>query len=217
VQGEVNFPGNYSLTNKNERISDLIRRSGGLSAYAYLKGATLIRKKQGVEDQQQLKFLAQISKKDSLIDDITEVREFKIGIDLEKIVKYKNRDLDLILSEGDILMIPSIKQTVEVQGEILSPSLVRFDPKRSLAYYIERSGGFSQKAKRNKVYVVYANGDIKTAKNYLFFKSYPKLAPGATILVPARKPRGEGMSVQAILGITTSLATLGVLVNNLTK
>ncbi len=217
VQGEVNFPGNYAMTNKKERISDLIKRAGGLSPYAYLKGATLIRKKQGIEDAQQLKFLEQISKKDSLLEDVTQIKEFKIGIDLKKILEYKNMDLDLILNQGDILMIPSIKQTVEVQGEVLSPSLVRFDPKRTLKHYIERSGGFSEKAKRSKVFVIYANGDIATVSNFLFFKNYPKLEPGATILVPAKKPRGQGMSVQAILGITTSLATLGVLVNNLTK
>lgn len=217
VKGEVNFPGEYSMTNKNERISDLIKRSGGLSPYAYLKGATLIRKKQGFEDKQQLKFLEQISKKDSLLDDITEIKEFKIGIDLEKILKYQNTDFDLVLNEGDLLLIPSVKQTVEVQGEILSPSLVRFEPKKSLKHYIERSGGFSEDAKRGKVYVIYANGDIATVSKFLFFKSYPKLEPGATILVPARKPREGGMSVQAILGITTSLATLGVLVNNLTN
>ncbi|MBL4745958.1 MAG: SLBB domain-containing protein [Flavobacteriaceae bacterium] len=219
VLGEVNFPGDYAITNKNERISDLIRRAGDLSPYAYLKGATLIRKKQGVGDLQQLKFIQQISKKDTLLDDIKEVKEFKIGIDLETILKHKGEylDADLVLNEGDVLMIPSVKQTIEVQGEVLSPSLVLFEENRGVKHYIESSGGFSGRARRNKIYVVYANGDIKTVSNFLFFRHYPKLEPGATILVPSRKPRGEGMSVQAILGITTSLATLGILINTLTK
>jgi len=117
----------------------------------------------------------------------------------------------LILQEGDILMIPSEKQTVEVRGEVLAPSLSRFDKTNSFKDYINNSGGFSEKAKKRNSYVIYANGNIRSTKSFLFFKAYPKVTPGALILVPQKVERNR-MSVAEILGITTALATLGLLI-----
>ena len=221
VKGEVKFQGNYVISNKNERLSDLVKRAGGLTPYAYLKGATLIRKKVDELDKKQMDLLKSINEKDSLVKDnkfIDINKGFKIGIDLDKILNKggAGTDIDLFIKEGDELIIPSEKQTIEVRGEVLSPSLVQFNKRKSLKNYIENSGGYSQNAKKNKTFVIYSNGDIKTVKRFLFFKTYPKLEPGSIIFVPT-KEEAKAMSTQEILGITTGIGTLGLIIQSLTK
>ena len=120
----------------------------------------------------------------------------------------------MFLKVGDVLMIPSKSQTVEVLGMILKPSLIQYKEGQSLRTYVEKSGGFGEAAKKSKIYVSYANGDIKTVRNFFFYKRYPKLAPGATIFVPA-KPLKEKMSTAEVMGITTSIATLGILIQTI--
>jgi hypothetical protein len=105
---------------------------------------------------------------------------------------------------------------VEVRGEVLVPSLIRFDKSISLKEYVNKSGGFSENAKRGKAYVIYANGDVSSAKNFLFFKLYPKIKPGALIVVPNKSERRK-ISLQEIIGITTGISTLGILINALVK
>ena len=215
LQGEVSYPGDYAITTKEERISDLIDKAGGLSPYAYIQGATLYRKKSDIEKKLQDELLETISENDSLVE-LQDQESFKIGINLTEILKEggKGSFYDLILEEGDELFIPSQKQTIEIQGEVLLPSLVRYEKKNTLKTYIDKSGGFSENAKKGNVYVVYANGDIKTTKKFLFFKNYPPLEPGAVILVP-NKAEKTRMSIQEILGITTTLGTLALLINSL--
>lgn len=215
LKGEVSYPGEYAITTKDERISDLIEKAGGLSPYAYIKGATLYRKKSDIEKKLQDELLETISENDSLVE-IDNQESFKIGINLTEILKEggKGSSYDLILEKGDELFIPSQRQTVEIQGEVLLPSLVRFEKSKTLKSYIDKSGGYSEFAKREDVYVVYANGDIKATKNFLFFKKYPKLEPGAIILVP-KKAEKTRMTIQEVLGITTTLGTLALLINSL--
>ncbi len=217
ITGEISYPGTYAITNKEERVSDLIKKAGGFSPYAYLRGATLYRKNIGVDKQKQQKLYETLEKKDSLLE-VEERVDFKIAVDLIKIMKEGGRQstFDLILKEGDELFIPSQKQTVEIQGEVLAPSLVSFNPSKSLKEYINNSGGFSENARKKHVYVVYPNGDIQTTKHFLFFKWYPKIEPGAIILVPKKADRKK-LSTQEVLGITTSLATLGILIRTLTN
>ena len=208
IKGEVSYPGSYSITTKNDRISDLINRSGGLSPFAFKEGATLIRSKNIIIEELESDLL------DSIVQD--EKTVFNIGIDLPKIISEagKNSKYDLLLQEGDQLIVPSKTDMIEVQGQVLSPSLIRYEPNKSLKEYINNSGGFSDTAKKSKIYVTYANGDIKSTKHFLFFKTYPKIRAGSTILVP-EKIKKEGIGIQGIVGLTTSLATLGVLINTL--
>ena len=215
LKGEVSYPGEYAITTKDERISDLIDKAGGLSPYAYIQGATLYRKKYYIEKKLQDELLETISENDSLVE-IDNQESFKIGIKLTEILKEggKGSFYDLILEEGDELFIPSQRQTVEIQGEVLLPSMVRFEKSKTLKSYIDKSGGYSEFAKSDDVYVIYANGDIKATKSFLFFKKYPKLEPGAVILVP-KKSEKTRMSIQEILGITTTLGTLALLINSL--
>jgi protein involved in polysaccharide export with SLBB domain len=218
ITGEVSYPGNYTLIDKEERISDLIEKAGNLTPYAFIEGATLIRRINSLTEIEQLKLLQTIKDKDELNTINTDLKEYKIGINLEEILKEKNKNsnADLILEEGDILIIPTKKQTVEVRGEVLAPSLIRFDEGNSLKEYINKSGGFSENAKRNKAYVIYANGDIKSTKIFLFFKSYPKIETGALIVIP-NKPKQDRRSIQEIIAITTGLSTLGILIFSLVR
>ena len=190
IKGEVKYQGAYVLKNKNERISDLIQRAGGLTEYAFIKGAVLIRKVEGANGN--------------------------VAIDLEAILKNKGALIDMYLKEGDMLSIPSELETIKVTGVVIKPSLIQFKKGKSLKSYVEKSGGFAENAKKAKIYVSYANGDIKTTKHFLFIKRYPKLAPGATIFVPA-KSKKERMSTAEIMGITTSIATLGILIQTILR
>jgi protein involved in polysaccharide export with SLBB domain len=215
---------------KNERISDLVERAGGLSPYAFLEGASLIRINPYFKDVAVNNVLDNINRlpSDSTsvskgLDLISETnlnnkQSFKVGINLEKILSEdgENSKYNLILQDGDRLEIPSVKETVKVQGEILAPSLIRYDEANNLKDYINKSGGFSIYAKRSKTYVIYSNGDIASSKNFLFFRSYPKLKPGALIIVPV-KPDTRSISAQEVIGVTTGLTTLGLLIDRLAR
>jgi protein involved in polysaccharide export with SLBB domain len=142
--------------------------------------------------------------------------ESSVGIDLEAILKNKGSKIDMFLEIGDRINIPVEEQTVKVSGMVLKPSLVQFSKGDGLKSYVSKSGGFLENAKKSKIYVSYPNGDIKTVSNFLFFKSYPKLLPGSIIFVPA-KPKKERMSTAEVMGITTSIATLGILIQTILR
>jgi protein involved in polysaccharide export with SLBB domain len=210
IKGEVQYQGAYVLKNKNERISDLIQRAGGLTQYAFVKGASLTRKI-APRDKASFKNLIEV---EGLEETEPTPLEFKVSIDLESVLKNKGSDFDMYLEEGDVLNIPSRLQTVKVTGMVLQPSLVPYKEGLSLKKYIEQSGGYSAAAKKSKIYVSYANGDVKTTKRFFYIKSYPKLAPGAVIFVPEQLIK-EKMSTAEIMGITTSIATLGILIQTI--
>jgi protein involved in polysaccharide export with SLBB domain len=211
IRGEVKYQGAYVLKNKNERISDLIQRAGGLTQYASIKGAVLIRK---INTEDAKDALLNVIKKDSINELEAVASEYKVAIDLAAILKNKGAFIDMYLKEGDVLSVPSELETVEVAGMVLKPSLVQYEQGLSLKKYISKSGGFSETASKNKIYVAYANGDVKTTKRFLFIKTYPKLAPGAVIFVPEKSMK-EKMSTAELMGITTSIATLGILIKTM--
>ena len=216
VTGQVNYSGAYVLENKNERISDLVKRAGGVTDFAYLKGATLFRR---IEDAAIKKLIYNVESKDVAIDKLKEFSKSKItsiAIDLEEIIKNPGAESDLILLEGDELVIPEIKETVQVSGEVLVPSLVKYKKGYRLKDYVNSSGGFTDAAKKSKIFVRYSNGEIKTVSRFLFFKFYPKLEPGAGVFVPTKVAK-EKMSTQEVLGITSSIATLALIIQSLTR
>ena len=218
IKGEISYPGNYTIVDKDERISDLVKKAGGFSPYAYLEGATLVRQISPGSEEEQFKFLKIIKEKDSLSNINLGINEFKIGIDLVKIMNSNEDESagNLLLKEGDVLIIPSEKQTVEVRGGVLVPSLIRFDKSISLKEYIHKSGGFSENANRSKAYVIYANGEVSSTKSFLFFKSYPKIKPGALVVVP-NKIKRRRLPIQEFIAITTGFLTFGLLINALVK
>ena len=226
IEGEVSFPGFYAILSKEERISSLIERSGGLAPYAYVEGATLVRKKDKNEkddkaQEKQLKKLKKTDKDLTLIETkeeekTPEASEYRVGINLKKIMENKNSYQDLVLKDGDVLIIPSEKQTVEVKGLVLAPSLVRYEKGKSTRSYINSAGGFSDNAQKKSVYVVYANGDVKGTSHFLFFRSYPKVAPGALVIVP-EKPEKKSLSTTETVSVMTALTTLAILIYNAFK
>ena len=226
IEGEVSFPGFYAILSKEERISSLIERSGGLAPYAYVEGATLVRKKDKNEkddkaQEKQLKKLKKTDKDLTLIETkeeekTPEASEYRVGINLKKIMENKNSYQDLVLKDGDVLIIPSEKQTVEVKGLVLAPSLVRYEKGKSTRSYINSAGGFSDNAQKKSVYVVYANGDVKGTSRFLFFRSYPKVAPGALVIVP-EKPEKKSLSTTETVSVMTALTTLAILIYNTFK
>lgn len=226
VEGEVLYPGVYTITNKDERVSDLVKRAGGLTALGYAKGASLKREgpakasgKNAIDEQEEeqnklakLQRLQQ-TEKDSL--DISQQQEMLknvyVGIELEKILTSPGSKYDLTLEEGDILRIPKQLQTVKVNGEVLYPVTTVFNDNRGFRYYISQGGGFSNKSKKRRSYVIYANGSVKSTTKFLVFNNYPKLEPGAEIFVP-QKDTGQKLSAQELLGITTGIASLGAII-----
>lgn len=226
IEGEVSFPGFYAILSKEERISSLIERSGGLAPYAYVEGATLVRKKDKNEkddkaQEKQLKKLKKTDKDLTLIETkeeekTPEASEYRVGINLKKIMENKNSYQDLVLKDGDVLIIPSEKQTVEVKGLVLAPSLVRYEKGKSTRSYINSAGGFSDNAQKKSVYVVYANGDVKGTSHFLFFRSYPKVSPGALVIVP-EKPEKKSLSTTETVSVMTALTTLAILIYNAFK
>ncbi len=226
VEGEVQFPGQYVLESKDERISDLLNRSGGPSKYAYIKGATLIRRTEyytattddATDEASRIRKeeLRALFERDSSVDNEEQTFNLQesIGIHLDEIIKAPGSKYDLILKEGDVLSIPRQLQTVRIRGEVLYPSTIRYDNVRSFRQYIAQAGGFADRAKKNKCYVIYPNGSAERTKSFLWFKGYPKVDPGTEVIVP-HKPLREKLSPQAWIALASSTATLALVVRNL--
>ncbi len=223
VEGEALFPGLYSLEEKDERISSILERAGGLTSYAYAKGATLIRRTEYFEGKDseaaamRRKDLSFRFKKEGLNDsDTLELfrQQESIGIELEMIIQNPGSKHDLILREGDILSIPREFQTVRARGEVLYPSNIHFIKGKKMKHYVASAGGFDQKAKKSKSYVIYANGSAAQTHNFLGVKFYPKVEPGAEIVVPT-KPERQPMTPQAWLTLGSSIATIALIVSQI--
>jgi protein involved in polysaccharide export with SLBB domain len=158
--------------------------------------------------------LQSLAERDSIGVEVEVKTTEMIGIDLESILKNPKGKEDLILLEGDVLSIPKELQTVRMRGELLFPTSTRFAQGAGFRQYISKAGGFTDRSRKGKSYVVYANGDVKRTTKLLFFPLYPRVAPGAEIIVP-QKPVRQGITAQGWIGIGTSLATLGLLINQL--
>ena len=233
IEGEVIYPGTYTVIRKNERISDLVERAGGLTALAYPKGASLKRPGPGTkiksknnfdrsaEDLDKIKNLERLQGKLSDSTDSTKsvdaVRNIYVGIDLERILQKPGSDYDLTLQEGDTIRVPRQLQTVQVSGEVLSPNSIIYDPGQSFKRYISGAGGFSERSLKKRSYIVYANGSVKsTRKFFLFFNNYPRVQPGAEIFVPKRDKK-SALSIGELIGISTGLASVAAVILTLLR
>lgn len=222
INGEVIYPGTYSIISKNERISDLLERAGGFTAFANVDGATLVRNIEdgvGSMEGRKRKIMMRnqrlVNGGDSIASNPLSIEAGNanndyVGINLQEILKHPGGKMDLLLKDGDVLRIPGLKQTVKVRGAVLSPISVVFDTRR-LKNYINQSGGFSTNALKRKAFVVYANGTQLGTKNFLFFKDYPPIKPGAEIFVPEKAPK-EPLNAQTWIGLGTSMASLAAIV-----
>ncbi|PZX19175.1 protein involved in polysaccharide export with SLBB domain [Breznakibacter xylanolyticus] len=208
IYGHVMYGGDYGLSSWNERISDLVKRAGGLTSNSYPEGARLIRKQ--VMNKEDLARREDLMLKDSTIR-FSSYDFDVISIDLPKILANPGCKEDIYLKDKDLLRIPSIMQTVKISGEVLNPSATVYTKGWTTKKYVNRSGGFAVNAKQGKTYVLYPNGSSSATKGYLFFKKYPKITPGAEIVVP-KKPERERIGPQGWVGIGSSLASIALVI-----
>jgi protein involved in polysaccharide export with SLBB domain len=234
VEGEVLYPGVYTITSKNERLSDLVKRAGGLTPSAYTEGASLKRPgakavnlddKNAIDTREEeekkllnLKRLQEGGSKDISTPETTlkVITSDLVGIDLNRIMKRPGSRYDLLVEEGDILRVPKQLQTVKVTGEVLSPNSIVYSPGRSFRQYLNGAGGFTFDAYKKGTHIKYANGSVQAASRFLFFNNYPKVLPGAEILVPKKAER-EPVTVQGWIGIGTAAASLAAIVVSLLR
>jgi protein involved in polysaccharide export with SLBB domain len=226
IEGEVLYPGTYTISGKNERISDLIKRAGGLTVFAYKSGASLKRvllnKTQTEIDLEYLKLSKlqglQQKTKDSLAFDIDQsIRNDFVGINLPRIIRNPKARFDLLLEDGDVINIPRQLQTVKISGEVLSPSSVIFTSGKKLKAYVQESGGFSSKALQKRAFVVYANGSVVGTRKILFFNNYPTIKPGSEIFIPKKEDKARKITPTEIVAISTGLATIATLLFTVLK
>lgn len=219
IGGEVLFGGQYAKLRKDERLSSLVERSGGLTPYAYVKGARLTRRLTAAELRQarealSLKLEADVPDEENTTNVEEQLAQVDlssrpVGIDLERALKNPGGTEDIILRDGDVLTIPEYEATVRISGAVLHPNTVTYRKNKKLGYYINQAGGFSRLAQKRSPYVVYMNGQVASGR-------WAKIEPGCEIIVPER-PEREPLSLQGIMGMTTSLATIALLISNLVK
>ena len=221
IRGSVNFTGNYTLTDKNYRISDLIRDCGGLNTLAYTKGARLTRKMNADEKlqrdnafkQAQIRLYEEALKegKDAnreLADTLLSMKmnqddTYPVALELDEAMKNPGEDYDIVLRAGDIITVPQFSSTVKVSGEVACPVSMNYKKGKSLSYYIKRAGGFSNRAKKKGVYAVYPNGGVEKVGR----RSSNEIQPGCELVVPAKEQKAK-MTTGEIIGIGTGAASL---------
>ena len=204
VSGEVTFGGSYTMSKKNQRLSDLVKMAGGVTKDAYVEGARLVRRMndmeiarrnmamqtarqgQGARDSVSLEKLA--------IDSV-----YTVGIHLDEALKHPGGDADIVLREGDELIVPEFEGTVKISGDVMYANTVAYTSGKSYKWYVKQAGGFGQRAKKSKAYVVYPNGTMAMAKRST------EISPGCEIVVPS-KPKKENVTAAQWVSIGSGIA-----------
>ena len=207
ILGEVKYPGQYSIASKDERISDVIKRAGGLTPYAFSRGARMKRMvdadlKEQINAANQMRL-----ETDTTLLAIQEQKFKSLELQLDQILKTPGSDNDYILKEGDEIYVPVRSEEVWVNGEVMNPTGLSYKDKDA-KIYISASGGFTDKAQKNKLYVVYANGTSSSTKHFIFNK-YPDVEPGCQIIVP-QKPEKHRTEVTTWLAIASTMSSLAI-------
>lgn len=226
VEGEVMFSGTYTLSKKNQRLSDLIKSAGGVNDRGYVAGARLERKvneserarmeavlKKAKEEAEQMEIEAAKENKKIDLKDSEKIKKFEIpefysvGIELDKALANPGCDADIVLREGDKIIVPQYNGTVKINGAVMYPNTVGFQKGKKAKYYINQAGGFSEKAKKSQTYIVYMNGTIaKVSQN-----AKPK--PGCEIVVPEKEI--NKMTIAEKMTIATSVASIAIMIATL--
>ena len=208
VDGEITFRGSYTMEQKNQRLSDLVKSAGGVLEGADVRGARLIRH---MTDDERARMQAIISmarqhadEKDSIsLQKLSLQTTYSVGIHLDEALAHPGSSRDIELMNGDRLIIPRFNHTVRISGDVHQPNTVAYMEDKDYKYYVEQAGGFGDRAKKRHAYIVYQNGTIAKA-------SKGKVEPGCEIIIPSKAKR-DGLSVAQWLGIGTSMASLGTM------
>lgn len=221
ISGEVLYAGSYTLSNPEERLSSVLNRAGGLLPYADLDGARLIRRRLQVDTSEAKRLLQQFKNKsatDTLSEsDIKPLEENNtdIALDLRKALSNPGGARDLVLEDGDEIVVPRKSNTVGVQGNVLNPINVQYSGSR-LGRYIAAAGGYGPKASKKKVFVIYPNGSAAKTRSFLGVRDYPSVLPGSSVFVPSRPP-SKGFDAAKAGVIVSTLTTLLTTVILLTR
>ena len=216
VRGEVVFPGTYNISRRTERLSDVIAKAGGINQWAYVKGARLSRK-MDEEEKARLQSTLEVmdSAKDSIdVSTLAMAERYFVGIDMEAALAKPGSDVDLVLREGDVLIVPQYNNTVKISGNVLYPNTVTYRPDMTVNDFVTMAGGYGFRSKKNKAYIIYMNGTVSRARRY----SKGVVEPGCEIVVPKKRERKGAL--QEVLGVATtasSLATMMATIGNLLK
>lgn len=213
IEGEVNFPGQHVITKKNSRLSDIVKSAGGVTPNAYTKGARLERTLTSAEKIKQEQLLQIATTSDSTnVQKLQNTDQKFVGINLDKALEHPGDDrYDLIVRDGDRLIIPQYTNTVSISGEVMYPNTINYLPGASLSYYINQCGGYSMKAKENRLFVVHMNGTTSR------LKSAKDIQPGCTIVVPTKKKRSDLTTAQTITLVSTLVTLAAVVVSAFRK
>lgn len=211
VNGEVLYSGEYSLNYKNERLSSLISRAGGLTAFGYARGAKLTR----VANDHEIKRMQNViemmrrelgeSLANSLMLELDSV--FTVGIDLEEALKNPGGSADIVLREGDVISVPEMTSTVKINGAVMMPNTVTYQKGKKVSYYLDQAGGYSQNAKKTKKFIIYMNGEVTKVKS-----RSKKVEPGCEIVVPNKVKQNR---IGEVIGYATSFASLATMIASL--
>lgn len=212
VDGEVLYRGEYTLSTKSERLSSLIQRAGGVSRYAYVRGAKLRR----VANEEELRRMEDVVK--MVRREIGETlatslglkvdSTFTVGIDLEAALANPGSDADLVLREGDVLTVPEYNTTVKVNGAVMMPNTVSYAKGKSVKYYLNQAGGYSANAKKSQKFIIYMNGQVAEVKG----SGKKQIEPGCEIVVPNKTKK---LNFATVVSNATSFASLATMLASL--
>lgn len=213
IEGEILFGGTYALTGKEERLSQLVKKAGGATNYAYLRGAKLTRVANGSEKKRMGDVIRLMSRQlgEAMMDSLgIKVEDtFTVGIDLEKALSQPGSTADLVLREGDVISIPKNTNTITVNGAVMMPNTVSYMQGKNVNYYLNQAGGYSDNAKKSKKFIVYMNGQVTKVKG----SGKKQVEPGCEIIVPSKAKKRANMG--NILGYATSFSSLGLMIASL--
>ncbi|WP_143920182.1 polysaccharide biosynthesis/export family protein, partial [Bacteroides thetaiotaomicron] len=210
IDGEILFGGNYAMTSREERLSDLVNKAGGPTNLAYLRGAKLTRVASAGEKKRMGDVIRLMSRQlgEAMIDSLGIGVEdtFTVGIDLEKALTNPKGSADLVLREGDVVFIPKNNNTVTINGAVMVPNTVSYMKGKNVDYYLNQAGGYSDNARKSKKFIVYMNGQVTKVKG----SGKKQIEPGCEIIVPSKaKKKGN---IANILGYATSFSSLGMMI-----
>lgn len=215
VEGEVNFEGSFTLEEKNQRLSDLITAAGGVTDDAYVRGARLMRR---MNDDERARMQTLLKAIQSQQDDEDSIKMeqldlssvYSVGIELDKALANPGGDFDITVREGDRLIIPEYNPTVRVSGNVMFPNTVSYSAGEDYKYYVNKAGGFGNRAKKSKTYIVYQNGMVSQVGHGT------KVEPGCEIVVPT-KAKNKTFDWTNLATIGSSMASLATLILAITK
>jgi len=216
VEGNVMFAGSYTLSSSVERLSDIIKKAGGVSDRAYVAGARLERQfttEEQMRNETLLKLIASQSGDTINIKKLQIGNSYSVGIELDKALATPHGDADIILREGDRIVVPEYNGTVKISGDVLFPNSVTYEKGKPISYYIDQAGGWGSRAKKRNTYIIYMNGTVaKIGRG-------TKVMPGCEIVVPSKR-KSDGRSLSQLLAVgstTASIATMLVTIATLIK